>query len=359
MRGGARLIGAVLAAGALTAASAIPAGSAPTPPTGWDGTNPFHCELQNAGFGPTGPHPEADPYCVDFDKRHQNVTELGVVQFLSLEPARVAAASPKCFYFQSDHWRGSVVQDDGSTKTYEWDGHYFFDKARGEGGAWVTNFNVNGHTGDPSAMPGMPPDWARYFGPGTGGVVTHNEVQADPSCAAKAGQDPQLVYGSAADGRGCPKPSGGVDAHRVGPIALGDTERRVRDLLGVPARVKRGFLRYCQEGAGKYLVGVPGDRSGAREIDGDGAAPVVFLLTTNMAYATRGIARGARASALRRAYPHARRVLRQGRTRVLALTRRRGLIAGVRAGRVRFVAVYDAGRIRTRRALAEWLRRSQ
>ena len=56
---------------------------------------------------------------------------------------------PKCFYFQSDHWRGSIVQDDGSTKTYEWDGHYFFDKARGEGGVWVTNFNVNGQTQRP------------------------------------------------------------------------------------------------------------------------------------------------------------------------------------------------------------------
>ena len=49
------------------------------------------------------------------------------------EPARVAAAGDKCFYFQSDHWRGSVVQDDGTTKTYEWDGSYFFDKAQGRG----------------------------------------------------------------------------------------------------------------------------------------------------------------------------------------------------------------------------------
>ena len=39
------------------------------------------------------PHPEADPFCVEFDKRRQNVTELGVVDFLSKEPARVAAAS--------------------------------------------------------------------------------------------------------------------------------------------------------------------------------------------------------------------------------------------------------------------------
>src|SRR5688500_2957427 len=114
-------------------AIATPAGAA-EPPAPWDGANPFECELQQAGFGPTGPQPEADPYCVEFDKRRQNVTQLGVVEFLALEPARVAAASPKCFYFQSDHWRGSVVQEDARTKTYEWDGRYFFEKARGGGG---------------------------------------------------------------------------------------------------------------------------------------------------------------------------------------------------------------------------------
>src|SRR5947209_6151874 len=130
-------------------------------PDGWDGTNPFVCELQHAGFNATGAHPEADPYCVDFDKTHQNVDQLGIVEFLSLEPARVSAASPKCFYFQSDHWRSSVVQADGLTKLYEWDGHYFFDKATGEGGGWVTNFNINGHTGDPSTIPGMPASYGR------------------------------------------------------------------------------------------------------------------------------------------------------------------------------------------------------
>ena len=147
---------------------ALPA-HALAPPTAWDGTNPFACTLQQAGFGATGPDPGADPYCIDFDKRRQNIAELGVVDFLANEPARTAAAVPKCFYFQADHWRGSVIQDDGSTKTYEWDGHYFFDKARAEGGVYVTNFNLNGHTADPSALPGLPPDWSRYSAPAPAG----------------------------------------------------------------------------------------------------------------------------------------------------------------------------------------------
>src|SRR5256714_6708923 len=176
--------GLVVTAAAVLLAAAPAAASAP--PTGWNGDNPFNCELQQAGFGPTGPHPEVDPYCVEFDKRRQNVSQLGVVDFLSLEPARVAAASDKCFYFQSDHWRGSLVRAAPATKTYEWDGHYFFDKARGEGGVWVTNFNFNGHTSDPGSLPGIPPDQARFFGPGTGGFITHDEVPADPRCVERA-----------------------------------------------------------------------------------------------------------------------------------------------------------------------------
>src|SRR3954454_1211203 len=178
----------------LALAPAAAAEAASSPPTGWDGTNPFTCTLQNAGFGTDVPDPGADPYCVEFDKRRQNVTQLGVVDFLSHEPARVAAAVPKCFYFQSDHWRGSVVQDDGSTRTYEWDGHYYFDKAKGEGGVWVTNFSLNGQTQDPSSIPGMPQDFARYFGPGTGGVITRNNVEGDPSCVARAKKEPASIY---------------------------------------------------------------------------------------------------------------------------------------------------------------------
>src|SRR5881392_2737961 len=173
---------------ALFVAISSPA-SAVAPPTPWDGKNPFSCVLQNAGFGATVPHPEADPFCIEFDKRHQNVSHLGVVDFLSKEPARTALAAPKCFYFQSDHWRGSIVQSDASTKTYEWDGHYFFDKATGDGGAWVTNFNINGKSGDPASVPRFPPEYAKYFGPGTSGAITHDEIPADPTCMAKAAKN--------------------------------------------------------------------------------------------------------------------------------------------------------------------------
>ena len=43
----------------------------------WDGSNPFNCTIQNVGTGTDFPDPGADPFCVEFDKTQQNVTDLG------------------------------------------------------------------------------------------------------------------------------------------------------------------------------------------------------------------------------------------------------------------------------------------
>jgi hypothetical protein len=138
----------------------------------WDGSNPFNCELQQAGLEAVGPDPAADPYCVEFDKTRQNVTQLGILDFALKEPARVAAALPKCFYYQADHWRGSIVQDDDRTELYEFQGRYFFDKARGEGGAYFVEVGMGGRI-----------VWSRGF-----------QVPADPRCAERAERDPDSVY---------------------------------------------------------------------------------------------------------------------------------------------------------------------
>lgn len=356
------------------AALALVAGITTTPavavdaPTGWDGSNPFRCTLQQAGSTATVPDPDADPYCVEFDKRRQNVSELGVVEFLLLEPARVAAATPVCFYFQSDHWRGSIVQEDGTTKTYEFDGHYFFDKARAEGGSWVTNFNLNGQTYDPSQIPGVPVEFSRHFGPGTGGVITRNDVPADPGCIERANDASRPVYAGPPPGEtpaagrkaapvGCPELDGTATAGGLGPIRLRDPEARVRAALGAPVRVHRGFLRYCVAGGGKFLVGQRGDRSGERGTDPQAAT--VFLLTTNAAPRTRGVGRGSSSRMVARTFPRARRRLVLGRTRVVETHPGSGVLLGVRDGRVRFLAAYDRKVIRTTGGLRGYLRRTQ
>jgi hypothetical protein len=158
------------------------AASGATPIAPYDGHNPFRCVLQKVGTGTDFPDPNADPFCVEYDKTQQNVTDFGLVEFLLLEPARVAAASTKCFYYQVDHWTGTIVQD-GSPQLWHWDGRYFFDKARGAGGVYVENFQVGGQTADPRVLPGFPDSYRPYFGPGGGGVLTSLGA-GEPRCTA-------------------------------------------------------------------------------------------------------------------------------------------------------------------------------
>ena len=163
-------------------AFASAAGAVPIAP--YDGSNPFKCKTQNVGTGVAFRDPGADPFCVEFDKRQQNVTDLGIVDFLLLEPARVAAAAPKCFYHQTDHWTGSIVQ--GSEPTlWHWDGRYFFDKARGMGGVRIDNLVIGGQPADPRLIPGFPVQFSPYFTGTGGGAFLNQTIAPDPSCAAR------------------------------------------------------------------------------------------------------------------------------------------------------------------------------
>ena len=188
---------------AIVAALALATGTgragALTAPTPWTGANPYHCTVQQAGLGTLVPNPSADPYCVAFDKTDQNITQLGLLTFLLREPARTLAAVPKCFYFQEDSWRGSLIQSNGKTVLYSFRGHYFFNKATGDGGVWITGFTVAGHTFDPTTLPFFPPQYKADFGPGTGGVITHDDVPAVPQCVALAKRGPGAVYADPGD----------------------------------------------------------------------------------------------------------------------------------------------------------------
>jgi len=317
---------------------------ASSPPSPWDGTNPFNCVLQNAGLGTAVPDPGADPYCVYFDKTHQNISQGGIVDFVSKEPARTAAAAPKCFYFQEDHWRSSIVQSNAQTVIYEWVGHYFYNKATGDGGAYVQDFRVNGQTFDPSQIPGFPPQDGQYFGPGTGGFITHDDVPVDPSCVALAKKE--QVYPQSTPH--CLPGVGKVKRRVLGPLTLGQRENSVRAELGPPRVVKRGFLRYCVNGGGSLLVGQRGGRSGT--FGSGGQAPAVMLATTSHGFLFAG--RVHVGSRLR--HPRGRR-LRRG---TIVVRLRRNVLALVSHGHVRKLVVYNPHAIRSWRALAGWLRRA-
>ena len=186
-----------IAAGALVAAllTAIPALGQTSQPVGpWDGRLPFRCQIQDVGTGTDFPHPNADPFCVEFDKTKQNVTGLGLADFLSREPARVAAAVPKCFYFQRDHWTGSIAQGQ-QPELWHWDGDYFFDKALGLGGVSVHNLRIGGVPMDASAYA---PDPLKPFfhAGGGGGAMLLLKTRPDPTCAAKVDtpRERQRIY---------------------------------------------------------------------------------------------------------------------------------------------------------------------
>ncbi|MBI5105477.1 MAG: hypothetical protein HZB46_10950, partial [Solirubrobacterales bacterium] len=167
---------------ALAAALALAAPAPALELAGYDGTNPFNCTYQQAGLGTDIPNPDADPLCVEYDKTHQNVTEGGIVQFLLGELDRFAYAGDKCFYVQHDHWRGAVQQDLEQSETYNWDGTYYIDRARGVGGVYVENFTINNVSADPRSLPGFPEAYKPYFSYGRGGLQLRDSVPVEQRC---------------------------------------------------------------------------------------------------------------------------------------------------------------------------------
>ena len=88
----------------------------------------------------------------------------------------MAAAATKCFYFQRDHWTGSIVQGQ-QPELWHWDGDYFYDRARGVGGVSVRNFRIGGHAAGrapyvPAAYQPLLRRQRRRRGRGGAGVAT-------------------------------------------------------------------------------------------------------------------------------------------------------------------------------------------
>src|SRR4051812_49967137 len=320
--------------------AAFPATARAQGPQGWDGTNPFVCTLQQVGTGTDFPQPNADPFCVEFDKRHQNVDKLGVVDFLSKEPARVAAASGKCFYFQSDHWRGTVSESVPQSETYAWDGHYYFNKATGAGGAYVENFRFGGQSGDPTAVPGFPEEYKKYFSQGRGGVQAVGDVQADPRCATKP--NPSGPGGGSGDGSGGSGGTGGggPNAHRcrvpggrvgrgIGGVRLKMKRAAARRALGLPNKESRRWMQWCFDGGGRLLAAFSPKRNRA-----------AVVLTTAAPFDTHGIRRGTRArTARKRMHGEHRLGKARGATLYTKRERNRRLLVAIKGGRVAYLAV--------------------
>jgi hypothetical protein len=274
------------------AVAATPAHAQSTPEVlgPWDGTNPFKCQLQDVGTGTDYPDPAADPFCVEFDKTSQNVTDLGLVDFLSKESARVAAASTKCFYFQRDHWTGSVIQGQ-DPELWHWDGSYFFDLGKGIGGVHVANLRVGGVPLDatPYAPAALRPFLVRGGG---GGAMLELETRPHPACAARVdtAEERRQIYRDEPLFPNCVEPGGELRGRRLGALRLGMDREGALSRLGPPRSHARRTDRWCVEGDASLWATY-----------GRGGTPrVAMIRTTSRGHTERRVGAGTRRAKARR-----------------------------------------------------------
>lgn len=335
-------LAAALGAVALLVPAGAAAQSAPFAP--YDGSNPFNCELQDVGTGTDFPDPDADPFCVKFDKTSQSVLpDAGLVDFLAQEPFRVAAAAPKCFYYQRDEWTGALIQGE-PPELWHWVGGYFFDKAKGIGGVSVREFRIAGQPA--SAASFVPPAYAPYFDEaGGGGVMVTQVTEADPACVALAEEGD--VYANDPQYRDCVAPGGELEGRRVGRVRLGMAPKRVRSRLGKPRSRKSHIDRWCVIGGASLRV--------AYRKQG-----VALIRTSSRGHSENGVRPGDKRRRADRKLD-LDPAFRIGNVEVAEAQRRAGrrLFAGIRGRRVRWLAMVDPSRLSHEAAIRRVLRRAR
>ncbi len=280
---------------------------------------------------PTFPHPEADPFCVKFDKTSQNLSGFGIVDFAVQEPARLAAAGLKCFYYQQDEWTGSIDQGAGP-ELWHWKGGYWFDKARGLGGVSVREFRLGGVP--LSAAPYVPDEYRPYFdATGGGGVQVQQPYEPGLGCEAMVDtpEERSEVFRNETKISDCIEPGGGIGPRRIGAVKLGATRDAVQAALGEPQASKGRADTWCVTG-GEYLQVVFRGEPGA----------AVLIRTTAPGQTVSGVGVGTAAERAQRKLG-LKRLFRVGRTRVFEAPRGPGamVLVGVRSGSVAWIAVAD------------------
>jgi hypothetical protein len=266
----------------------------------------------------------------------------------------VAAASPKCFYFQRDHWTGSIVQGE-PPELWHWDGNYFFDKAKGIGGVSFENFRIVGLAAD--ARPYVPDAFKPYLYPGGGGggALTQLAAGPDPNCVARVDtpQERERVYRNQPQFPSCVPPSGKLHRRGAAGARLGMDREDVIARLGEPHRTKRGVDRWCVIGDAQLRVGY-GRGEGKR-----GAKHAALIRTTSRGHTTRGVGVGTRARKAKRRLDLERR-FRIGNRKVFEAPWTEGtrLFAAIGHGRVRWLALTDRGLLSSERATERALRRA-
>ncbi len=136
-----------------------------------------------------------------------------------------------------------------------------------------------------------------------------------------------------------------VGARSIGRLSLRSTRDLVGRRIGPPARTARGVLRYCVKGGGSVVTAF------------DAKGRVSLAATTARRHRRQKIGRGSSLKALTRQFGRRLRSAGPGVRRV-ASGSSRGVLFGVRRGKVTFVAVADPALVRKRAALTTQLRRA-
>lgn len=136
-----------------------------------------------------------------------------------------------------------------------------------------------------------------------------------------------------------------VGARSIGRLSLRSTRALVARRIGPPARTARGVLRYCVKGGGSVVTAF------------DAHGKVALAATTARGHKRLKIGRGSSLKALDKRFGRRLRTAGPGVRRVGGGPSR-GVLFGLRRGRVTFVAVADQSLLRKRSALTTQLRRA-
>jgi hypothetical protein len=212
---------------------------------------------------------------------------------------------------------------------YNFEGRYFFDLAKAGGGVELHDLRVGGQSFDPAILPGIPPEFRPYFGPGRGGARFNGlGIDADPRCVALAKRKP--VYRVAGRPQGC-RLGGGRIGRGIGGIGLAATRARVLAALGKPTTATSRTLAYCLED-GSTLRAAFSARGPT--------AKVIAVRSDHPAYTVRGLGPGSTERGARRVMRRESVHNRANGTKLLILRQRaRILVAQVQSRRVGYMAV--------------------
>ena len=206
------------------------------------------------GFGTAFPQPDADPFCVEFDKRAPERDQLGVVDFLSQEPARVAAASPQVLLLPDRPLarldragRRRPPRPTAGTAL-------LLRQGEGAGGVAVSELPRGRPVGRPAAVPGFPAEYRPYFGKGRAASTSPAGIDVEPRCVELAKREPSTAArapGSAAGWQGAGSAAASGASASAHPPACAPA-------LGAPTDREPLLVRYCMEGGGTLSAGFLG-----------------------------------------------------------------------------------------------------